>query len=140
MFKLFPFTPRLLIPVSWDIARRQAMGALLGVPWQAIDPLLFSWGEFAAWFFWLNVSLAVFNLIPFGPLDGSRILAAFLPDWWFYGLARIEIPLLGLFFGLILADRFLFQGTVLTSLITPVGCFFWRLWIPYTSPLPFCSS
>lgn len=139
MFKVFPFTPELLIPVSWDIARRQAMGAVLGVPWQAIEPLLFSWGELAAWFFWLNISLAVFNLIPFGPLDGSRILAAFLPDWWFYGLARIELPLLGLLFGLILADRFFFQGAFLSNLITPLGCFFWRLWIPYSSPLPICT-
>ncbi|HYN87869.1 MAG TPA: site-2 protease family protein [Ardenticatenaceae bacterium] len=139
LFKLLPFTAHLLIPVAWDIARRKAMGALLGVPWQAIEPLLSSWGELAAWFFWLNVSLAAFNLIPFGPLDGSRILAAFMPDWWFYGLARIELPLLGVFFGVILADRFFFQGTILGNLITPVGCFFWNLWIPYSSPLPFCS-
>ena len=28
----------------------------------------------------VNVVLALFNLIPFPPLDGSRILSAFLPD------------------------------------------------------------
>lgn len=28
----------------------------------------------------LNISLAIFNLLPFPPLDGSKVLATFLPD------------------------------------------------------------
>lgn len=29
---------------------------------------------------WINISLCLFNLIPFPPLDGEKILAFFLPD------------------------------------------------------------
>ena len=38
----------------------------------------------------LNVGLGIFNLIPFPPLDGSKILGAFLPDRAYYQLMRYE--------------------------------------------------
>ncbi len=38
----------------------------------------------------LNVSLAVFNLIPIPPLDGSRIVYIFLPTKWYFGIMRYE--------------------------------------------------
>ena len=36
-------------------------------------------GIFVGQMVWLNVYLAIFNLIPIPPLDGSKILASFLP-------------------------------------------------------------
>lgn len=38
----------------------------------------------------VNVSLAVFNLLPIPPLDGSKILAAFLPDKIYFKYMRYE--------------------------------------------------
>lgn len=38
----------------------------------------------------INISLAVFNLIPVPPLDGSKLLAAVLPDRVYYKLMQYE--------------------------------------------------
>lgn len=38
----------------------------------------------------LNLGLGVFNLIPIPPLDGSRVLFAFLPDKIYYTLMKYE--------------------------------------------------
>lgn len=38
----------------------------------------------------INISLAVFNLLPIPPLDGSRILNAVMPDKYYYKLMQYE--------------------------------------------------
>lgn len=42
-------------------------------------------------FHWLNISLAIFNLIPLPPLDGSRILYVFLPPKYYFGVMKYEL-------------------------------------------------
>ncbi len=38
----------------------------------------------------LNIMLAIFNLIPIPPFDGSRIFYAFLPPKWYWGVMKYE--------------------------------------------------
>lgn len=50
---------------------------------------------------YVNVALAVFNLIPFPPLDGSRLITMVLPDEMYYKLLSYERYTMYILFGLI---------------------------------------
>lgn len=51
-----------------------------------IDALFLLLGCFSS----LNLSLAFFNMIPVPPFDGSRVLFAFLPDKYYFGIMKYE--------------------------------------------------
>ena len=52
----------------------------------------------------INIGLAVFNLLPIHPLDGSRIFGAFLPDKWLWTLERYSRYFTWILMALLLTD------------------------------------
>lgn len=52
------------------------------------------WAEITVYLFsiiaYINITLAVFNLLPFPPLDGSRIWTMLLPDRYYYKVLQYE--------------------------------------------------
>ncbi len=46
--------------------------------------------SFFTFFFWVNFGLAIFNLIPIAPLDGSWILRALLPGGMSYSFSKMD--------------------------------------------------
>ena len=77
----------------------------------SVDPTAFSTSlfktllEFLVTFFSLNISLAVFNLLPIPPLDGSRLLMMFLPPRAYMWVAQNERYITLVVFLLLITNR-----------------------------------
>lgn len=68
----------------------------------------------------INLVLGTFNLVPIPPLDGSKIVASFLPQDWLYKILAWER------WGFLLVMVFLYMG-LLNLILFPVIIFFGRI-------------
>ena len=55
-----------------------------------VGNLWHTWLMFVSYLFSINIGLAVFNILPIPPLDGSRLLSVLLPAKWALTLAKYE--------------------------------------------------
>jgi Zn-dependent protease len=105
------------------------------MPRRIVRDVIVSYGELVSWVVWLNLALAIFNLIPLTPLDGSRLLAVLLPDRWFAFLARYERYGLILVLLLIVMERFAQTGILMRVLFPPIEFVWWKF-VNLTPPFP----
>lgn len=81
--------------------------------------------DFFYYVFYLSAGLAVFNILPFPPLDGSKVLFSFLPKKWYWKLMRYERYGMFVLMGLLLLGvldvplNFLRDG--LTGFLAPIS-------------------
>jgi Zn-dependent protease len=94
-----------------------AQAAVVGIPLRIANQSgtdLGQLGFYMSYFVYVNILLAAFNMIPFPPLDGSRILVALLPNFWYPILAPLER------YGIVILFLVLFLGETFGSLISGI--------------------
>jgi Zn-dependent protease/CBS domain-containing protein len=89
-----------------------------GIP-QGISPMIK--GSFLIRLMWVNLGLALFNLLPAFPMDGGRILRSILALW----MAPTKATQIAAQFGQILAFLFGFIGLLFDPLLVFIGLFIW---------------
>jgi len=71
--------------------------------------------NFFYYFMYINVVLAIFNLIPVPPLDGSKILAGLLPDKFLNFIISVER------YGFIILMALVFLGLIQKIIVPPIN-------------------
>jgi Zn-dependent protease len=75
----------LLMAIGWALIAR--LGVTIGAQTEAISlPLIYTGVAGIS----INLVLAMLNLLPIPPLDGSRILSGILPNYWAWQYNRLE--------------------------------------------------
>lgn len=75
----------LLMAAGWALIAR--LGTMIGAQAEAISlPLIYTGIAGIS----INIVLAILNLLPIPPLDGSRILTGILPNYWAWQYNRLE--------------------------------------------------
>lgn len=87
---------------------------------------VYGWNEYVVIFFYImaqyNAVIAMFNLLPIPPLDGSKVLFAFIPDRHYYKLMMYEQ------YGMILLLFLSFTNLTSNIISTGVNNLIDRLW------------
>lgn len=98
-----------LMALGWALIAR--LGVSIGAQAEAISlPLIYTGVAGIS----INLVLALINLLPIPPLDGSRVLSGILPNYWAWQYNRLER------FGFIILLALLYTNTLSSILAVPL--------------------
>ncbi len=98
-----------LMALGWALIAR--LGVSIGAQAEAISlPLIYTGVAGIS----INLVLALINLLPIPPLDGSRVLSGILPNYWAWQYNRLER------FGFIILLVLLYTNTLSSILAVPL--------------------
>jgi len=110
--KPVPYNPYNLRDLKYGTLKVAAAGPganilialVVGLILRLFSPVIFSYNmalpSYLGFIVYVNIFLALFNLLPFPPLDGSKIFADLFPNQWKYFM---QLGMMGIFLALFVA-------------------------------------
>ena len=127
------FNPNFIKYGKWGIAAIGAVGPLSNIFIAFVFIVVMKFGIVPASFanlfmviIFINLLLAIFNLIPISPLDGSKILQALLPESKQEFVEKLEKQGPIILLAILVLDNF-FGFHILSSIINPIFNFVWNI-------------
>jgi len=114
LFLAFVFSlPMAVIGMNNGISTSNIYNSIYGIYGRGFsaEVIIFNISRF---FYMVNIGLAVFNLIPVPPLDGSKILSAVLPTKTYFNLMRYEN-----YIGMIFLAIMVLRPGILSTVLLP---------------------
>ncbi len=103
----------LLLALLFALPLRLGLVPDIGPEWFSLQSVLFV-------IVYINILLAVFNMLPLSPLDGSSVFAGILPDPWGQRLAGYNARYPQALIVFLLADFFLARYILGTSILSRI--------------------
>jgi|SRR5690554_2807577 Zn-dependent protease len=97
------------------------LGNLPYIPNTLGGNLLAFWFQVFYLIVFFNLLLGCFNLIPFPPLDGSKVIGMLLPDHYYYPFMRMERQGMAILMGIILLSYFFGLNLIERVLLPPIN-------------------
>ena len=97
------------------------LGNLPYIPNTLGGNLLAFWFQVFYLIVFFNLLLGCFNLIPFPPLDGSKVIGMLLPDHYYYPFMRMERQGMAILMGIILLSYFFGLNLIGGVLLPPIN-------------------
>ena len=76
------------------------------------EKIVRAWGLFSQYFGLININLALFNILPIPPLDGSKVLYSFVPKTAVEKIEKYQLFISIGFLVILYLDRFLLGGNI----------------------------
>lgn len=129
VLSLLAVIPMVYIAIKHDISVQDIYNSSYSIFYNGLsfESILFNTSRF---FYTINIGLAIFNILPIPPLDGSKVLTAILPEKLYFRLMKYEQ-----YIGMAFLALMLLKPEILSKIMWPLKRAVEGIFMLITSPV-----